>query len=192
MNQEVPYEEVVAIFQASSNLEGQIAAFITDVDLAKTVVRAQREWYFREERGPIPLLPGISDLLVKLKASGIVLGLVTSGYRRGAEGNPNWGILRELRELGLTDMFSAVVGYEDTDRHKPEPDPFLAALELLAIRSKNVVAVGDSPFDIHGAKGAGIAAAAALWGTYNTTLLLPATPDLMLEKPEDLLRSFNM
>ena len=45
-----------------------------------------------------------------------------------------------------------VIGAEDTERHKPDPDPVLEALRRLGAEPADAAYVGDSPFDIRAAK----------------------------------------
>ena len=57
-----------------------------------------------------------------------------------------------------------LVGAEDTERHKPDPDPLLEALARLDAAPDDAAYVGDSPFDIRAAKAAGLFAVAVGWG----------------------------
>ena len=185
---EFPTEEVLAIFSVASNFEEQVAAFINDADIVATIVREFRARYYRPERGALPLYPGVRELLETINGASLPLALVTSRYRLMPDQDSAWGVLRELEQLGLTDLFQAIVGYEDTKRHKPEPDPFEITVEQLRLMPENIIAVGDSLFDIRGARAAGLTTAAALWGAYDKVALLSARPDILLEQPKDLLQ----
>jgi pyrophosphatase PpaX len=81
-----------------------------------------------------------------------------------------------------------VVASEDTERHKPDPDPVLAALEKLAAKPGSAAYVGDSPFDIRSAKGAEVFAVAVGWGgIHPDERLLAEKPDAFVREPEELL-----
>jgi pyrophosphatase PpaX len=69
-----------------------------------------------------------------------------------------------LSYLPLERFFDVVVGSDDTDRHKPDPAPLEHALGLLGAGRDESVYVGDSPFDIRAAKGAGMHSIAVTWG----------------------------
>jgi pyrophosphatase PpaX len=56
----------------------------------------------------------------------------------------------------LQNLFKTTVYYEDTVKHKPEPDPLLLACERLAIKPSNAVYIGDTNADIKAAKAAGM------------------------------------
>ena len=91
---------------------------------------------------------GIPELLLELRRRGHQLGIVTA--KRVATVELAFARLPFLREL--TDV---LVGAEDTERHKPDPDPVLEALRRLGASPEEAVYVGDSPFDIRAGKAAG-------------------------------------
>lgn len=122
------------------------------------------------------------DVLPHLRAEGRRLGVVTAKRHRTVA-------LAFDRFPELAAHFDVVVGYEDTDRHKPEPDPVLAALGRLDGDPSEAAYVGDSPFDIQAAKAAGTFAVAVGWGgIHSTERLLEEEPDALVHAPRELLR----
>jgi pyrophosphatase PpaX len=88
----------------------------------------------------------------------------------------------------LAEQFDVVVGYEDTERHKPAPDPVVAALEKLAAQPDEAAYVGDSPFDVQAARAAGVFAVAVGWGgIHPDERLLEEEPDAFVREPAELL-----
>ena len=73
-------------------------------------------------------------------------------------------VAARLRAAPLGAYFDVVVGADDTERHKPDPEPVLHALELLGARPDDAAYVGDSPFDVRAARAAGVYAVAVAWG----------------------------
>jgi HAD superfamily hydrolase (TIGR01509 family) len=67
-----------------------------------------------------------------------------------------------LAGAGLDGVASAVVGFEDTPRSKPHPDPYTRALELLSLDASATVAVEDTAVGIASAKAAGLHCVAVL------------------------------
>jgi pyrophosphatase PpaX len=123
---------------------------------------------------------GIPEMLARLRDGGARLGVVTAK-------------IRSTLELGLDMLdldraaFEVIVAKEDTDRHKPDPAPILYALRELGAEPASAVYVGDSPYDLRAAHGAGVAAAAAMWGDiYTREQLLAERPDLVFESPHDI------
>ncbi len=120
-------------------------------------------------------------LLPALKAEGRKLGIVTAKRHRTV------GLALE-RFPALADAFDVVVGFEDTDRHKPEAEPVLFAIEKLGGTREETVYVGDSPFDIGAAKAAGVFAVAVGWGgIHPDERLLDEEPAAFVRTPEELL-----
>jgi pyrophosphatase PpaX len=150
-----------------------------DEEHADELVAVYREHNMRVYHG-VRAFPGIGDVLERLHGEGRTLGVVTVKSR------PTVDITFEVLPLGR--YFSTVVTGDDTERHKPEPDPLLLALERLGAGAGSAVYVGDSPFDIRAAKAAGVVAVAAGWGgIHGRERLEREEPDAFVERPADLL-----
>ena len=93
---------------------------------------------------------------------------------------------QSLRFVGLDRYFPVIVGYDDTKRHKPDPEPVLVALDLLGVGASQAVFVGDSPHDIHSGKAAGVVTVAATWGPFDRETLAAAGPNHFIECMDDL------
>ena len=65
-----------------------------------------------------------------------------------------------MQRLGIMKHFRLTVCAEDTDRHKPDPDPYLRACELLGVEPTAALALEDSALGITAAKAAGMFAVA--------------------------------
>jgi pyrophosphatase PpaX len=119
-------------------------------------------------------------LLPVLKDEGRRLGIVTAKRLRTV------GLaLDRFPELG--EAMDVVIGAEDTERHKPEPDPVLEALRRLDASPADAAYVGDSPFDIHAGNAAGVFTVAVGWGgIHPDERLLHAGPDALVHTAEEL------
>jgi beta-phosphoglucomutase family hydrolase len=62
----------------------------------------------------------------------------------------------QLRHIGLTDHFDAIVTSEDTTRHKPDPDVFLEAARRLGAAPQNCLIFEDAAPGIEAARRAAI------------------------------------
>jgi AHBA synthesis associated protein len=127
----------------------------------------------------VPVVDGVVDLLVRLRADGLGLAVATgkSGVRARSL----------LDTLKLLEYFDHVVGSDEVAHPKPAPDIALRALSLLGIAPEAAVMVGDAPADIVCAQRAGLVAIAATWATVDEVGLLGAGPDVVLHRPEQLL-----
>jgi HAD superfamily hydrolase (TIGR01549 family) len=115
------------------------------------------------------LLPGAGPALERLDAAGLLLGLVTSGDRRR--------VAAELLDLGVSQLFRVVVCGGDLAFKKPRPEPFLLALDRLAVRPEEAAYVGDSPEDVEMTRAAGGFAVAIPGGFPNHEALTASRPD---------------
>ncbi|WP_322795969.1 HAD-IA family hydrolase [Tepidiforma sp.] len=141
---------------------------------------AYRDYYYALPGRARPF-PGIEAALRTLHAAGVPMAIVTSKV--------SWGATEELEAAGLLQYFHAVIGFDDTEQHKPDPEPVYAALDRLLIdHPTRVTLVGDSPADIWAARNAGIRSVAALWGTIDAPALLDALPDATARTPGEVLQ----
>jgi pyrophosphatase PpaX len=124
--------------------------------------------------------PEVLDLLRMLRAEGRTLGIVTA--KRVVTAGlalDRFPVLRELMDV--------VIGAEDTERHKPDPDPVLEALRRLDADPAHAAYVGDSPFDIRAGNAAGVFTVAVGWGgIHPDERLLHAQPDVLVHTAEEL------
>lgn len=113
--------------------------------------------------------PGVPELLASLRQAGALVGVVTSKRRAS--------MIRTLDLAGITGLVEPVVGLEDTERHKPYPDPLLEAMRRLDVTPDKVVYVGDAVWDALAARAAGVAAVAVTWGAGTVADLREVRPD---------------
>ena len=114
----------------------------------------------------------------ELKRSGHPLGIVTS--------KTGWLAKRGLDHVGLGGHFDVIVGCDSCDRHKPDPEPVLFALEQLGYEPEDAVFVGDSVHDMEAGNAAGVVTIAALWGPFTRNDLIVSNPAFYLERISDL------
>jgi HAD superfamily hydrolase (TIGR01509 family) len=109
------------------------------------------------------LKPGVLELLDLLDELGLPRAVATSSSRPTVE--------RHLLRHGLADRFAGIAAHGDYDRHKPHPDPFLKAAELLGVAPQDCLAVEDSHHGVRSASSAGMM-------TVMVPDLLPATDEI--------------
>src|SRR3712207_6684408 len=149
---EIPDEELVAAV-GGATIHEQMRSF--DADRVEELVEVYRQHNvpLHEE---LQAFDGILDVLETLSAQGRKLGLVTAKRRVGVD--------LAFDVLPIGHLFGAVVTAEDTERHKPDPEPVLRALERLGADPAESAFVGDSPFDVGAGKAAGIFSVGVSWG----------------------------
>ena len=76
------------------------------------------------------------------------VAVVTGGYRDVCE--------KILLQIGIREFFDCIVASEDTNRHKPHPDPFLEAARRLGVAPEGCLVWEDSDLGIEAARQAGM------------------------------------
>jgi len=116
-----------------------------------------------EDAAVAAIFEGVRDLagypyeLVRQPADCLeVLETLSSSYALGVMSSRIVEGIRQYLDLsGTHERFSAVVGYEDSERHKPDAEPLLVACERLGVAPSSSVYVGDAPTDMACARAAG-------------------------------------
>ncbi|HEY7196203.1 MAG TPA: HAD-IA family hydrolase [Gaiellaceae bacterium] len=173
---EIPDEELVAAVGGSS-IQEQMRSF--DPDRADELVRVYRE-HNTPLHDQLEAFPGVHDLLERLRDEGRRLGVVTAKHHRT--------VRLAFDRLDIGRFFDAVVAADDTNRHKPHPEPVLHALALLDAEPAEAAFVGDSPFDMQAGKAAGVFTVGVSWGKIHPAeRLLELGADTVVHTPEELL-----
>jgi pyrophosphatase PpaX len=175
LGRELP-DEVLMENVGGHGIQAQMREF--DEDLADELVRVYREHNTSVYRRVLAF-PGVEPVLESLQREGRRLGVVT------VKGRATVDVTFDV--LPLERYFETVVTGDDTERHKPDPEPLLLALERLGASPAAAAYVGDSPFDIRAAKAAGMAAIAVAWGGIHPLSRLEAEgPDHVVQSPDEL------
>jgi pyrophosphatase PpaX len=147
-------------------------------------VRAQelhdtyRRWNHANTAEYLRPFDGIDEVLRRLRADGARLAVATSKMLDAVE------LAFAIQPPPVS--FDAIVTLEDTERHKPDPDPILLALERMGATREDGVYVGDAPFDLRAARAAGVGAIAVTWGVASAGELSVEQPDAIAETPAEL------
>ncbi|HEC79150.1 MAG TPA: TIGR02253 family HAD-type hydrolase [candidate division WOR-3 bacterium] len=113
--------------------------------------------YRRAREAALVLYPHVQLTLMELIKRGLKLAVVSDAPRLQA-----W--LR-LCQLNLHHIFDVVITFEDTNKRKPDPEPFKKALHRLNIEPEEAMMVGDwVERDIVGAKSLGMKTVFARYG----------------------------
>lgn len=86
----------------------------------------------------------VLKLLRQLSKKDVKLALTTTSRLKGTE--------KLLKRLKLENIFDVIVTFEDVDKRKPHPDPYLKTLKKLNLSAKECVVIEDAPVGIEAAK----------------------------------------
>lgn len=138
------------------------------------------EWNDAHTEEFIRPFDGAAELLRDLSSAGVHVGVATSKRRGQAE--------RAVTLTGLADLIDLTVTVEDTDRHKPEPEPIALACRRLGVEPMRAVYVGDATVDLLAGRAAGADTVAVLWGAGTREALDEARPTARAETVDELRR----
>lgn len=103
--------------------------------------------YYTDYEG-ITAFPGLEELFRKIKERGFKIAIVSSTIRAHLDA--------ALSRLGLSSYPDIVIGGDMVVNHKPHPEPYLKALEMLDAAASSAIVFEDSPVGILSARNAGI------------------------------------
>ena len=95
----------------------------------------------------VTLMKGIENFLLELKDRQYKLALVT-GTRLE--------VVKKVLQMGLENVFKVIVTGEMVNKGKPNPEPYMKALDELNARKEDCIVIENAPAGITSAKGAGL------------------------------------
>lgn len=119
-----------------------------DVDAMWAHARAYIEDYYAHN--PVPMKPGLRELLTYLKERGYKLAVASS--------TPVAHVERNLVSADVRCFFDAVIGGDMVEKSKPEPDIYLRAAAALGVDPADCTALEDSRNGLLSAHAAGMQA----------------------------------
>ena len=122
------YQDATALFEKWSGDRG-----IDCEDLR----RRKKEYFTRmRKEQPLPVKPGLHELLAYLKGQGYKIALATGSTKEYS--------LENLREAGVESYFGHIISGDMVEHAKPSPDIFLKSAQVLGERPEHCLVLEDS------------------------------------------------
>lgn len=176
---DIPFDHVRPLVgMGSDKLIPSLTGFEHDTRDGKAIVERKKGIF--EERYLPKLKPtdGARALLERFLADGLTLVVATS-----AGGDEMQGL---LKQAGIDDLIHDATSSGDVDNSKPDPDVIGAATKKSKLKPRQLLMIGDTPYDIEAAAKAGIRTIALrCGGWWNDDALDEAIA--IYEDPADLL-----
>jgi HAD superfamily hydrolase (TIGR01509 family) len=118
-----------------------------------------RPGHYQQLIGEVRPFPGARELVGSVHARGLVAALATS--------SPAEELETVLEVLPIGEFLEARTTADDVKSSKPDPDVFLAAMDLALLDPSRTLAIGDSVWDVEAARRAGIACLAVESGGFS-------------------------
>lgn len=149
----------------------------------KDIEKSYSKWvkYVNEFEEEAILYDGFNEVFKQLTDKNIICGIVSSKTRNQYE--------IDFVSKGLDKYIECEVLADDTERHKPYPDPLLKFTEIVGVNPKECMYIGDTIFDYKATKAAGMDFGIALWGADS---LDGIKADYEFVKPIDILKEIDI
>lgn len=110
---------------------------------------AEKYWIIQEriEKENLQIMPGVVPLLTELKKTDIRTALVTS--------TPIEHVENQLNKFNLKQYFTIIITGDQVEKGKPDPEPYLTAIEKLGLKSTDCVVIEDAISGVESGKSAG-------------------------------------
>ena len=143
------------------------------------VPKANLRWnfFFQQYFHTASVFSGIREMLIALKENRVTTGIVTSKTQTEFK--------HEFAPFGLAGFFDFVVCSDQTEMHKPHPEPMLKFLEIAGAKPENSIYVGDTIYDCKCAQSAGVNFGLAGWGSRHPEKI---QSDYIFQIPSDINR----
>jgi beta-phosphoglucomutase len=148
---------------------------LRDEDLDRIVAEKTRI-FEGEMAARVRTYESVPETLRMLRNNGLRTALVTGSKSSSAD--------KVLRAAGIRDLFDVIVTGDDTKKGKPDPDPYLKAIEKIGVDRLDCVVVENAPLGIRSAKAAGVDYVIALATTLEPSYLREA--DDVMKSVSDL------
>ncbi len=145
---------------------------------ADELVKKFRERYRETGLFESHLYDDVHDMLKALKNDGFKLGIASS--------KPQEFIEKLLKHFNITDMFDSVCGVTFQADCEPKPSIIARCVESLGTDVQNTIMVGDTQYDIDGAKENGLRSIGVTWGYGTKFELIESGADFILDNPQDV------
>ena len=176
LSQDIAYEDLLKYMAYPGKKTLKLLGF-------KDVETSYNKWvkYVNEYEEGAKLFEGFHEVIESLDSNGILCGIASSKMKEQYE--------IDFLKTGLQKYIKSVVLAEDTEKHKPHPDPLLKAVEILNIEPKDAMYIGDTFSDYKSTKAAGMDFGLAGWGARDITDI---EADYYLNEPKDILKILNL
>lgn len=138
-----------------------------------------RDLFEKNRRKMIPtLFPHVKETLNLLKERGCILSVASSRQSVSLRGF--------LHDMSVEDCISYILGADNVEKSKPDPEPVLKTLRELGIPAEESLVVGDMPVDIIMGLRAGAATCGVTYGNSSREDLVEAGAGYIIEDISEL------
>lgn len=142
------------------------------------VIASYREYQVDRFENDVKLYETVVETIMYLKSKNIKLGIATSRLRNST--------IVALKKFNIDKYFQIVISADDVQKHKPDKEPLIKAINELNSTKENSLYVGDSKFDMECALNANVTPVLVGWQKNSQELALKYNIEHVLTKMWDL------
>ncbi len=182
----ISFEKIRA--QIGKGADTLLPVFLTEKEITEfgdKVTELRGEIFKKEYLPRVKPFPKVRELFERIKADGKKIALASSSKKDEVE---------EYKKIAnIADLVEKSTSSDDTDKSKPEPDIFQAALKFLGNpKLENVLVVGDTPYDAEAATKAKLKIIGVLCGGFPEKDLRGSGCVEIYQNPADLLENYEL
>jgi HAD superfamily hydrolase (TIGR01509 family) len=179
---DVPFDKVRPLIgMGSDKLLPETIGISRDSDEGKKLLERRGEIFRTQYLPRLRPLPGARDLVLRVKREGLKAIVATSAKDEELKGL--------LKAAHVEDLMEEKATASDAKRSKPDPDIVRAAIDESGLAERDLVMIGDTPYDIEAATRAGVRAIGFLSGGWTRAQLKGAVETY--DGPADLLARYD-
>lgn len=152
-----------------------------DDERGKKLLDRRKQIFLQNYLPELSAFPCSRELVERIRREGMVTAVASSANAKE--------LLPLLRVARVDDLMDTVTSASDAEESKPDPDIVQAAVARTRLPAEQLIMVGDTPYDVQAAKGAGVPIVAVRCGGWSDRDLQGALA--VYDDPADILANFD-
>lgn len=150
-----------------------------DPERTEEMVQVYRKFNIEKHDELVKEFDGVYETVQTLHKQGYKMAIVSTKMRDT--------VIKGLKLTGLDAFFEVIIGMDDVENAKPDPEPLQKAMALLNSRPEESIMIGDNHHDIVGGKNAGTLSCGVAWSLKGKEFLEQYEPDYIIDHISELL-----
>lgn len=145
------------------------------------LLERRKQIFLSQYMPQLKAFPMARELVERVKLEGMLAVVASSANKKE--------LTPLLRIARVNELMDSTTSSDDAEESKPAPDIVQAAVAKSGLDAAQLIMVGDTPYDVKAAKGAGVPIIAVRCGGWDDRALAGAVA--IYDDPQDLLRKFD-
>lgn len=179
---DIPFERVRRMIgMGGDKILPDLVGLSEDDERGKKLLDRRKQIFLRHYLPGLRAFPDSRNLVERIKQDGMLAVVASSANSKE--------LTPLLRAAGVEDLMDETTSSSDAEDSKPDPDIVQAAVAKTHLPAEQLIMLGDTPYDIEAAKGAGVPIVAVRCGGWSDRDLDGALA--VYDDPADILRNYD-